>query len=106
MPSSQNDTTVKWLIVSDAFVHLKQAPAGKIFNQNPQYPTKHPQKTVLSMVKWILIQNSKRIAEWRQEQVGQEQRLRTLMVNQRDNEALSSAISNMTNSGDNIVGHE
>ena len=56
------------------------------------------------MVKWILIQNSKRIAEWRQEQVGQEQRLRTLMVNQRDNEALSSAISNMTNSGDNIVG--
>ena len=26
-------------------------------------------------------------------------RLRTLMVNQRDNEALSSAISNMTNSG-------
>ena len=77
-----------------------------------------PEMTAKDVIEWLMEKYpnqfavgqirtmQRRIAEWRQEQVGQEQRLRTLMVNQRDNEALSSAISNMTNSGDNIVGHE
>ena len=77
-----------------------------------------PEMTAKDVIEWLMEKYpnqfavgqirtmQRRIAEWRQEQVGQEQRLRTLMVNQRDDEALSSAISIMTNSGNNIVGHE
>ena len=77
-----------------------------------------PEMTAKDVIGWLMVKYpnqfevdqirtmQRRIAEWRQEQVGQEQKLRKLMVNQRDDKALSSAIPNMTNSGDNIVGHE